>query len=69
LAWAGFQIHGVLESAFSRTFLGTDYDDAGSAGEEQGYDQDAGMVDINDDVEASAGFLIDEATAGVPVDR
>lgn len=63
LAWAGFQIHGVLESAFSRTFLGTDYDDAGSAGEEQGYDQDAGMVDINDDVEASAGFLIDEATA------
>ncbi len=62
LAWAGFQIHGVLESAFSRTFLGAEDDMAGSTGEEQGYDQDASTIDTYDDVQAPAGLSIDEAT-------
>ena len=46
LVWAGFQIHGVLESAFSRTFLG---EEDHSVSDEQGYDQDAVIVDPNDD--------------------
>ena len=35
---------------------------AGSTGEEQGYDQDASTIDTYDDVQATAGLSIDEAT-------
>ena len=50
LAWAGFQIHGVLENAFSRTFLGAeDRSKIEAAGEEQSQAQIAGDDATDDD--------------------
>ncbi|MCH7713954.1 MAG: cation:proton antiporter [Chloroflexi bacterium] len=60
LAWAGFQIHGVLENAFSLTLLGAEHD-SGSA--EQGRTQAGGADDTSGDGQTPAGHSGDDATA------